>query len=846
MQVIKLAHRSDQVLFTCLRRKEFEFYDNGMQPELGDKRVDMYLNSLQNVFKNLKNEILEFANESEKSQTDDGTDLIRIEPTVYRDHLFSGLRTDNRLLPPRAPTSDLEVVNPALKSCLKTNRDNQKSFGPVTDTARTFLHAPSERNMPHGAFNSTAVPTTKVETAVLAPTSDGYQPTLMVTTHSTVKSMTDHSLDTETLSWDEDMDHADDPFDVAFNSDCKEHQFPQPTSDMGLSEQPSFIPTIPNVVTSEEQASASVSSENASFKPEIRKPTSDPQMESGSLDMTSCSGRDALFQEAQNKTISTTKASSNSCSVQRIMSTRSNLPPRYTATIETWQEDKDFESCILDECHTPPLLSPTKNCEKKAWRCDEEITTSLDSECETERLLAEVIAAQSRLEDLKMAPLDYRSMLAMARRNQSHIHQRGKVEVNSTEDSNAMSSKPDDGHNGRSVIEVKTRQHVFYTKVNTSHDDKRESIQDEKIRGEKTVEHASKKDNFKEDEPTTAQCATDGTDDSTMMNIFEDVASRRKFHGGVGETPWKHEAGQQGRQKESTDDPGCLHLKNDRPVDSTVVSPFPCTITTPLQPMGSTLPAKSYPEKAKLTKGLHDQQTHTRRVLLQTGEGQGKVSESPRGQLKSSLHSTNGDILHCSRAENMREHGNCSVMSTEKMSKYLNIGCRDLREEARLKYPKQHGLYSSNALLQVENSQPGQSPPKAVKQHVSQNRQGQPCRLHDSLGDKENYSMSSSNDQERSILASLERLDWKLAAISARAMNRTITTPSLISQNQTSIQSAPAATRFKESSTDGTPRKVSMHPLRPSSVKTHKPPTRNFRQRRIVGVTNKFHQDIYN
>lgn len=55
-----------------------------MQPELGDKRVDMYLNSLQNVFKNLKNEILEFANESEKSQTDDGTDLIRIEPQILK------------------------------------------------------------------------------------------------------------------------------------------------------------------------------------------------------------------------------------------------------------------------------------------------------------------------------------------------------------------------------------------------------------------------------------------------------------------------------------------------------------------------------------------------------------------------------------------------------------------------------------------------------------------------------------------------------------------------------------------------------------------------------------------
>lgn len=107
-----------------------------------------------------------------------------------------------------------------------------------------------------------------------------------------------------------------------------------------------------------------------------------------------------------------------------------------------------------------------------------------------------------------------------------------------------MSLKLDDGYNGWSVIEVKMRQYVFYMKVNISYDDKREFIQDEKIRGEKIVEYVFKKDNFKEDELIIVQCVIDGIDDFIMMNIFEDVVLRRKFYGGVGEIFWKYEVGQ--------------------------------------------------------------------------------------------------------------------------------------------------------------------------------------------------------------------------------------------------------------------------------------------------------------
>lgn len=64
---------------------------------------------------------------------------------------------------------------------------------------------------------------------------------------------------------------------------------------------------------------------------------------------------------------------------------------RYIVIIEIWQEDKDFELCILDECYILFFLLLIKNCEKKVWRCDEEIIIFLDSECEIERLFVEVI-----------------------------------------------------------------------------------------------------------------------------------------------------------------------------------------------------------------------------------------------------------------------------------------------------------------------------------------------------------------------------------------------------------------------------------------------------------------------
>lgn len=248
----------------------------------------------------------------------------------------------------------------------------------------------------------------------------------------------------------------------------------------------------------------------------------------------------------------------------------------------------------------------------------------------------------------------------------------------------------------------------------------------------------------------------------------------------------------------------------DPVVSSTVAgSPFPSAITKPPKPVRTTLPVDNHSEKSKQLRDLPDQQPHLRHIRLQTDDDLKQPGENTRCHVD---NSTNQVDLLGGRTENSEVGSDCSLTSSKRTSKYLNIGYRDLSEAPRPKHTKQHCFYSSHGLLQVGYSQSSQSP-KRVKQNLPH---GQPCGFHDSLGDKENYGMSGSDDQELNILASLERLDWKLAAISARSMNRTSITPSMVSQNQVSIQSAPAATGVKVASTDGTPRKFPIHPLRPS------------------------------
>lgn len=295
------------------------------------------------------------------------------------------------------------------------------------------------------------------------------------------------------------------------------------------------------------------------------------------------------------------------------------------------------------------------------------------------------------------------------------------------------------------------------------------------------------------------------------------MESRKTLHGAPWKIPWKNGIEQGIRHAKPTADPGCPCMKNEQPANSTVaVSPFPCTITTPPKPVGSTFPVDFHLEKIKQPRGLDYQQPYMKHVLLQTDDNLYQSGQNALRHLKVDGISTKLEDLHGGKAESTGDHSDCSLLSTKRTSKYLDIRYRDLSEAPRPKYPKQHCFFSSHGLLQVGYSQPRQSS-KPVKQNIPQNnKHSLPCGFHDSLGDKENYGMSGSDDQELSILASLERLDWKLSAMSARVKNRASITPSMVSQNQNSVQSAPAATGVKGASSEGTPTKLSIHPLRPS------------------------------
>lgn len=96
----------------CIRNnKEFEFHHDELEPEFGHERFDtndkINGSAGRNHLKVLGNELL----------ADIGTDLM-LEPTVFREHSFNGLRSGARALPPTVPTSNLKVVAPSLKSCL--------------------------------------------------------------------------------------------------------------------------------------------------------------------------------------------------------------------------------------------------------------------------------------------------------------------------------------------------------------------------------------------------------------------------------------------------------------------------------------------------------------------------------------------------------------------------------------------------------------------------------------------------------------------------------------------------------------------------------------------------------
>ncbi|BFI34230.1 hypothetical protein MPTK2_4g22110 [Marchantia polymorpha subsp. ruderalis] len=116
----------------------------------------------------------------------------------------------------------------------------------------------------------------------------------------------------------------------------------------------------------------------------------------------------------------------------------------------------------------------------------------------------------------------------------------------------------------------------------------------------------------------------------------------------------------------------------------------------------------------------------------------------------------------------------------------------------------------------------------------------------DSSPDKENYRKSQSGaltEEEEKIFASLERLDWKLAALHTRSVSTG--RDSYVSQGEFSTKSAPAVMGppIKKLGHAGVhsakkPIPYSTVPPRPLTPQSQRPPT-GLRRRRQVGLTNK-------
>jgi len=179
----------DQVLYICLRNKEFEFHHYELEPERFDS------NHKSNGPAARSNQIV-LGNEP---SADIGRDLLILEPTVFREHSFNDLRTSARALPPAVPPSNTKAHYPSLKSCLKSNTHNQKPPNPLSETPRNFPQESSERYVSCGISLSRAVTTPKMETTLNRPPTS-----VKAMTHSKVKTMTNYFQDTDMFSWGSD------------------------------------------------------------------------------------------------------------------------------------------------------------------------------------------------------------------------------------------------------------------------------------------------------------------------------------------------------------------------------------------------------------------------------------------------------------------------------------------------------------------------------------------------------------------------------------------------------------------------------------------------------------------
>lgn len=710
------------------------------------------------------------------------------------------MRPVSRSLPPKAPSPRMSKT--ALRSCLKSSKDNQSFFAHPPETPRNQISSVTSTSTLGTATNSSC----DTPSSSMPPTPPSRPISMaMQSTNSKIISSRKHCHI-------RNVELVDDPLQVEAKNTV---------SGQSIQHLSSSRPSIENADLEERISSPQRTSPRFSEANAVTPSWTD-QLQDKRFVTFPCSSRD----KAGLETSSSFSSENGTIDSKSVAPT---LPPRYASTSPSWQEEGDMQALSWEECEeflTPSLLTTSDQSQDKTeTSVKDTLVTSLDSEAATTRLIAEVIAVQSRLEDCKLKPLDFREFLTEPV-DPSRIHTRfeyhPKNEPTSCMDSrdpNSLHGKVYDSFKrGQALPEVENYQdHATDVRINSN------SLSDLNLDTNFMAERntaASARSTGEYAESVATREQRTGQSGKTVAQGVGQEETRARFEEFSQKVSMKNEGGicrstDRSNPKLDTEWNG---TKSDEHCSPFLQPPSP----TPITSFSSAAPdtcAGSHIESCRPINTTHDQIPQTKSVLLQTDFGVDHYKE-----ISHLAEQGISETLENPRFEssvNQINIGDRSLMSTERTSKYLNLGYRDLTETPKSRLPKLHCFYSSQGLIETGYSQPRNSPatPPSEKKTVPQdNRHHRIYAYNDSSSDKENYGICGPDDQELSILASLERLDWKLAAISARAMNRTHPTPSVVSQGQGSTKSAPAVVGENVLPSEGrpTPRKPPTNPLRPA------------------------------
>ena len=767
-----------------------------MQSELDDLEYELYA---------LKTEMTECHTDVGRSHH------LQMEPTVFKEHSLNNLRPVSRCLPPKAPSPRMSKT--ALKSCLKSSNDNQSFFAHPPETPRAQSKETRDR-ISSVTLTSTLGSATNSSCDTPSPFMPPTPPSRPIS--MAMQSTNSKIIDSRKHCQIRNVEMADDPFQVEAKNTVT-----------GLSIQ-HFSPSRPTGIENadlKERVSSPQRTSPQFPEPNAVTPSWTDQLQHKRFDTFSCSGRDYVGPET----------TSNFFSENGTVDSKSvtpTLPPRYASPSPSWQEDGNLQTPSWEECQeciSPTLLTASdKSQDKTETSVKDILITSLDSEAATTRLIAEVIAVQSRLEDCKLKPLDFREFLTEPvhpSRTHSRFEYHPKNDETSCMDSCEMTSQHGQAYEpfkrGQALPEVNNYEdHATDVLITFDDDSLRDLNLDTNFMAERNTAASPRSTGDYAESVAIREQRTgqSGKTDAQGVSQEETIARIEEFSQ---EVTKKSEGGicrstNQSNPKLDAEWSGTKSNKHSSPF---LQPPSPA----PISSLSSALPdtcAGSHIEICRPLSTTHDETIpQTKSVLLQTDFGMDHDKEIPH-LAQQEISETLEDPQFESSVD-QQNISDRSLMSTERTSKYLNLGYRDLTETPRSRIPKLHCFYSSQGLIETGYSQPRNSPaaPHSEKKTVPQdNRHHRIYAYNDSSGDKENYGICGPDDQELSILASLERLDWKLAAISARAMSRTHPTPSVVSQGQGSTKSAPAVVGENVVPSEGrpTPRKPPTNPLRPS------------------------------